>query len=93
MASCHTNFPPRRVKVGRIQSLLWRVLVGGVKGIAVPAMPLGRLLPPGEVSLVAEWIDMSEIIMVRRGGKGGPMQMDEWYLDRAAGIAERAVQV
>jgi xanthine dehydrogenase accessory factor len=36
---------------------------------------------------------MSEIIMVRRGGKGGPMQMDEWYLDRAANIAERAVQV
>ncbi len=27
---------------------------------------------------------MSEIIMVRRGGKGGPMQMDEWYIDRVA---------
>ncbi len=27
---------------------------------------------------------MSEIIMIRRGGKGGPLQMDEWYLDRVA---------
>ena len=27
---------------------------------------------------------MSEIIMTRRGGKGGPMQMDEWYIDRVA---------
>ncbi len=27
---------------------------------------------------------MSEIIMTRRGGKGGPMQMAEWYLDRVA---------
>ena len=27
---------------------------------------------------------MSELIMTRRGGKGGPMQMDEWYIDRVA---------
>ena len=27
---------------------------------------------------------MSEIIMTRRGGKGGPMQMGEWYIDRVA---------
>ncbi|MCI0848855.1 MAG: XdhC family protein, partial [Chloroflexi bacterium] len=32
---------------------------------------------------------MSEIIMVRRGGDGGQMQMDERYIDRAAKIAER----
>ncbi len=32
---------------------------------------------------------MSEIIMVRRGGDGGRMQMDERYIDRAASIAER----
>jgi len=32
---------------------------------------------------------MSEIIMVRRGGDGGRMQMGEWYVDRAADIAER----
>lgn len=36
---------------------------------------------------------MSEIIMVRRGGQGGPMQMDEWYIDRAANIAQRTVEV
>ena len=36
---------------------------------------------------------MSEIIMVRRGGKGGPMRMDDWYIDRAASIVERSVAV
>ena len=36
---------------------------------------------------------MSEIIMVRRGGKGGPLQMDEWYVDRAASIAQRKAGV
>ena len=36
---------------------------------------------------------MSEIIMVRRGGKGGPMGMDEWFIERAANIAERTVEV
>ena len=32
---------------------------------------------------------MSEIIMVRRGGEGGQMQMGDWYVDRAAEIVER----
>ncbi len=36
---------------------------------------------------------MSEIIMVRRGGDGGQMQMGDWYLDRAASIVERAIEV
>ena len=36
---------------------------------------------------------MSEIIMVRRGGDGGPMTMGDWYIDRAADIVERAVEV
>ena len=36
---------------------------------------------------------MSEIIMVRRGGKGGPMQMDDWFIDRAASIVEHSVTV
>ena len=36
---------------------------------------------------------MSEIIMVRRGGAGGPMQMEDWYIERAADIAQRAVEV
>jgi xanthine dehydrogenase accessory factor len=35
---------------------------------------------------------MSEIIMVRRGGDGGRMQMGEWYVDRAADIAERTAE-
>ena len=33
---------------------------------------------------------MSEIIMVRRGGEGGQMQMGDWYIDRAAEIVERS---
>ena len=36
---------------------------------------------------------MSEIIMVRRGGKGGSMGMDEWFIERAASSAQRAVEV
>lgn len=36
---------------------------------------------------------MSEIIMTRRGGKGGPMQMEQRYLDRVAERADRAVGV
>ena len=35
---------------------------------------------------------MSEIIMIRRGGDGGKMQMGDWYIDRAASIVERAVE-
>ena len=36
---------------------------------------------------------MSEIIMVRRGGDGGQMRMGDWYIDRAASIVDRAVEV
>lgn len=36
---------------------------------------------------------MSEIIMVRRGGAGSPMQMGDWYVDRAAEISQRTVKV
>lgn len=36
---------------------------------------------------------MSEIIMTRRGGKGGQMAMDEWYLDRVADRAKRTAKV
>ena len=36
---------------------------------------------------------MSEIIMVRRGGTGAPLQMDDWFVDRAASIVERKVEV
>ncbi len=34
---------------------------------------------------------MSEIIMARRGGKGSPMTMDDWYLERAERRAHRAM--
>ena len=34
---------------------------------------------------------MSEIIMARRGGKGSPMTMDDWYLERAERRANRAM--
>ncbi len=36
---------------------------------------------------------MSEIIMTRRGGKGGPLQMDEWYIDRVANRVQDAINV
>ena len=36
---------------------------------------------------------MSEIIMTRRGGKGGQMQMDQWYLERVADKVERTARV
>ena len=36
---------------------------------------------------------MSEVIMVRRGGDGGKMTMGDWYIDRAASIVERAIEV
>ena len=36
---------------------------------------------------------MSEVIMVRRGGDGGKMTMGDWYIDRAASIVDRAVEV
>ncbi|HZA22041.1 MAG TPA: XdhC/CoxI family protein [Dehalococcoidia bacterium] len=36
---------------------------------------------------------MSEIIMARRGGRGGPMQMEQRYLDRVAERASRALSV
>jgi xanthine dehydrogenase accessory factor len=34
---------------------------------------------------------MSEIIMTRRGGVGSPMQMGEWYLNRASDIVDHTV--
>ena len=36
---------------------------------------------------------MAEIIMTRRGGKGGQMQMDEWYIDRVASRFQDAIEV
>ena len=34
---------------------------------------------------------MAEVIMARRGGKGSPMTMDDWYLERAERRANRAM--
>ncbi len=36
---------------------------------------------------------MSEVITIRRGGDGGKMTMGDWYIDRAASIVERTVEV
>ena len=36
---------------------------------------------------------MSEMIMVRRGGKGGAMGMGDWFVDRAVGIVQKALEV
>ena len=36
---------------------------------------------------------MSEIIMERRGGQGSPLQMGEWYLNRASNIVENSINV
>ena len=34
---------------------------------------------------------MSEIIMVRRGGQGKPLTMDDWYLERVQDKSERTI--
>ena len=34
---------------------------------------------------------MSEIIMVRRGGQGKPLTMEDWYLERVQEKSERAI--
>ncbi len=36
---------------------------------------------------------MSEIIMERRGGQGSPLQMGEWYLNRASDIVDQSINV
>ncbi len=36
---------------------------------------------------------MAEIIMTRRGGKGGAMRMDDWYIDRVADRFQDAIEV
>ena len=46
-------------------------------------------LTPEEIAVSV----MSEIIMTRRGGSGGVMQMDQWYLDRAADKVARTINV
>jgi xanthine dehydrogenase accessory factor len=46
-------------------------------------------LTPEEIAVSV----MAEIIMTRRGGQGGVMQMDEWLLNRAAEKVERTVNV
>ncbi len=46
-------------------------------------------LTPEEIAVSV----MSEIIMTRRGGSGGVMQMDQWFLDRAAEKVARTVNV
>jgi xanthine dehydrogenase accessory factor len=46
-------------------------------------------LTPEEIAVSV----MAEIIMARRGGKGGAMQMDEWLLNRAAEKVERTINV
>ena len=46
-------------------------------------------LTPEEIAVSV----MSEVIMVRRGGDGGKMTMGDWYIDRAASIVERTVEV
>lgn len=46
-------------------------------------------LTPEEIAVSV----LSEIIMTRRGGKGGVLQMEEWFLNRAAEKVERTVNV
>lgn len=46
-------------------------------------------LTPEEIAVSV----MSEIIMTRRGGMGGALQMDDWFLNRAAEKVERKVNV
>ena len=44
-------------------------------------------LTPEEIAVSV----MSEIIMTRRGGKGGQLKMDDWFLDRSAEKVARMV--
>ncbi len=60
-----------------------------IKEVSAPVGLNIGALEPAELAVSI----MSEIIMVRRGGDGGRMQMGEWYVDRAANIAERTVEV
>ena len=46
-------------------------------------------LTPEEIAVSV----MSEIIMTRRGGSGGVMQMEQWFLDRAADKVARTINV
>ena len=36
---------------------------------------------------------MAEIIMTRRGGKGGSLQMEDWYLERVANRFQDTIEV
>ncbi|MCI0800319.1 MAG: XdhC family protein, partial [Chloroflexi bacterium] len=75
--------------------MIYRRLIG--QGISVDRLkqvyaPIGLNiggLTPEELAVSI----MSEIIMVRRGGTGSTMRMDDRYIDRAASIADQAVQV
>jgi xanthine dehydrogenase accessory factor len=75
--------------------MIYQRLVGqgtAVERIREVHSPIGLnigALTPEEIAVSI----MSEIIMVRRGGTGGQMRMDDWYTDRAAAIAQRAVEV
>ena len=60
-----------------------------IKEISAPVGLNIGALEPEELAVSI----MSEIIMVRRGGDGGRMQMGDWYIDRAADIVERTVEV
>ena len=60
-----------------------------IKEISAPVGLNIGALEPEELAVSI----MAEIIMVRRGGDGGRMLMGDWYIDRAADIAERTVEV
>lgn len=64
----HRATHPSVVPGDHANSLLWQVLEG-VAGV-VPQMPLGSKLPPGEISLVADWIDGGAL---ERSGEQPPL--------------------
>ena len=65
------------------------ISVDRLKGVKSPiGLDIGALTPE-ELAVSI----MSEIIMERRGGKGSPLQMGEWYLNRASDIVENSINV
>ena len=78
------------INVNQLQRLLRQgVSTERLKQVHAPiGLDIGALTPE-EIAVSI----MSEIIMVRRGGTGASLQMDDWFVDRAASIVERKVEV
>ena len=78
----------RRKSLMIYQRLLQQgVTLDRLRGVKSPiGLDIGALTPE-EIAVSV----MSEIIMTRRGGKGGQLKMDDWFLERSAEKVARMV--